>query len=210
MTKCNSIPNFASKHSNAAILYFSHIRTDSPQRRIIVLFRLGLGQIYGRIFYVSHFTLHVFPLMFFCLFTTFPAFTDIPGELKHDLLKKVSSENLLRNPHPMIDDVKPIISITSGDRVIRASVQLNLIHSIAFSIKLLLLAPIQLHQKIITHQDGDTCTLEPSCSHYGAEAIRRHGLQGFLMASNRLLRCHSGNRKYYLVFNGVAYDPVPP
>ncbi|MCH8290136.1 membrane protein insertion efficiency factor YidD [Candidatus Poribacteria bacterium] len=78
-------------------------------------------------------------------------------------------------------------------------------------IRWLLLMPIRLHQKFITNQDGDNvCTFEPSCSHYGLEAIRRHGLQGLLMASNRLLRCYSGNHKYYSSFDAIAYDPVPP
>ena len=47
-----------------------------------------------------------------------------------------------------------------------------------------------------------SCRYYPSCSHYAAEAIERHGpLRGSLMAVRRLLRCHP--------WGGSGYDPVP-
>lgn len=73
----------------------------------------------------------------------------------------------------------------------------------------MLILPIRLHQRILTHQDGDVCTFQPSCSHYALEAVRRHGLKGLFMTSDRVLRCHGGNHKFYPVFDGTAYDPVP-
>lgn len=47
------------------------------------------------------------------------------------------------------------------------------------------------------------CRFTPSCSEYGAEAIRLHGaLRGGGLALRRLLRCHP--------WGGSGYDPVPP
>lgn len=47
-----------------------------------------------------------------------------------------------------------------------------------------------------------SCRFEPSCSHYAAEAIARHGpWRGLGLAVRRLLRCHP--------WGGAGYDPVP-
>jgi uncharacterized protein len=46
------------------------------------------------------------------------------------------------------------------------------------------------------------CRFYPSCSHYAAEAIERHGpWHGLLLAVRRLSRCHP--------WGGSGYDPVP-
>jgi putative membrane protein insertion efficiency factor len=47
------------------------------------------------------------------------------------------------------------------------------------------------------------CRFEPSCSHFAAEALDRHGWQGgSALALRRLLRCHPwGGRG--------GFDPVP-
>ena len=46
------------------------------------------------------------------------------------------------------------------------------------------------------------CRFTPSCSRYGAEAIRRHGpCRGVALTLRRLARCRP--------FGGSGYDPVP-
>jgi uncharacterized protein len=119
-------------------------------------------------------------------------------ELKTALLNKAFSENLIRQPRREFQQA-PSQSSRSPH-----------VHSIKTGIRWLLLTPVRLHQKILTHQDGtEVCTFSPSCSHYGSEAIRRHGLRGVFMASNRLLRCYAGNHVYYSVYDGASHDPVP-
>lgn len=49
---------------------------------------------------------------------------------------------------------------------------------------------------------GGTCRFEPTCSHYGYQAIVKHGLiKGGWLAIYRILRCQP--------FNPGGYDPVP-
>jgi putative membrane protein insertion efficiency factor len=49
---------------------------------------------------------------------------------------------------------------------------------------------------------ANRCRFEPSCSHYGMEAIDRHGaLFGSWLTVRRLLRCHP--------WGGTGFDPVP-
>lgn len=49
---------------------------------------------------------------------------------------------------------------------------------------------------------GPACRFEPSCSHYAAEAIQRHGVgRGSWLAVKRLGRCHP--------LGGSGYDPIP-
>jgi putative membrane protein insertion efficiency factor len=47
-----------------------------------------------------------------------------------------------------------------------------------------------------------TCRFHPTCSHYAAEAVDRHGmLRGLRLAAGRVLRCHP--------FCRGGFDPVP-
>jgi len=65
-----------------------------------------------------------------------------------------------------------------------------------------LLAFIRLYQMTISRAlPGDTCRFYPSCSHYGYQAIYKHGfIKGSLMATWRVLRCNP--------FNPGGFDPV--
>jgi hypothetical protein len=152
-----------------------------------------------------------FPFVIICLFSAASlfAFAETPHQLKEVLLQKALSENLLRDASAPIEDAEAAASTARIGLTQRSDARLNKPTLIAVSFKLLLLSPIYFHQKILTHQDGDSCTFTPSCSHYGVEAIRRRGLRGLLMTSDRLLRCHAGNHRYYPRIHGLAYDPVP-
>jgi hypothetical protein len=65
-----------------------------------------------------------------------------------------------------------------------------------------LLMLIRAYQAVISPTlPPDTCRFYPSCSHYGYQAIYKHGaIKGGLMAAWRVLRCNP--------FNRGGYDPV--
>ncbi len=49
---------------------------------------------------------------------------------------------------------------------------------------------------------GICCRFEPTCSHYGLEAIHKHGaIKGLLLMASRILKCHP--------FHPGGLDPVP-
>ncbi len=66
-----------------------------------------------------------------------------------------------------------------------------------------LLALIRLYQKLISPSlPADTCRFYPTCSHYGYQAIYKHGaIKGTGLAIWRVLRCNP--------WNPGGYDPVP-
>lgn len=66
-----------------------------------------------------------------------------------------------------------------------------------------LLALIRAYQMTLSKTlPPNTCRFYPSCSHYGYQAIYKHGaLKGGFMAAWRVLRCNP--------FNPGGYDPVP-
>ncbi|MFQ5879899.1 MAG: membrane protein insertion efficiency factor YidD [Dehalococcoidia bacterium] len=68
--------------------------------------------------------------------------------------------------------------------------------------KRLALAAIRFYQRRISPGSPPACRYQPTCSHYGYEAIDRHGiLRGGLLTAWRLLRCNP--------FSRGGYDPVP-
>jgi hypothetical protein len=68
--------------------------------------------------------------------------------------------------------------------------------------KYLLMGVIRLYQMTLSRVLPPSCRFTPSCSHYGYEAISRHGaLKGGWLAIKRVARCHP--------LNPGGYDPVP-
>ena len=67
---------------------------------------------------------------------------------------------------------------------------------------ILVLSLIRLYQMTISKgMPENTCRFYPSCSHYGYQAVYKHGaLKGLGMATWRVLRCNP--------FNPGGYDPV--
>jgi len=66
-----------------------------------------------------------------------------------------------------------------------------------------LLGAIAAYQRLISPLlPAGTCRFHPTCSHYAADAVRKHGaLRGAMLAAARLARCgpwHPG-----------GFDPVP-
>lgn len=68
--------------------------------------------------------------------------------------------------------------------------------------KKILLGMIRFYQIYISPYKGTKCPYFPSCSGYGAEAIKKHGaLIGSVLTAWRILRCNP--------FSKGGYDPVP-
>lgn len=56
---------------------------------------------------------------------------------------------------------------------------------------------IRFYQNYISPLSGSTCHYSPTCSRYTGEAIRKFGLlKGMMMGTDRLIRCHPGQREY--------------
>jgi putative membrane protein insertion efficiency factor len=71
-------------------------------------------------------------------------------------------------------------------------------------LSLILRGLIRLYQLLVSPLlPANACRYQPSCSHYGREAIRLHGpVTGSWLTLRRILRCHP--------WGGYGYDPVPP
>ncbi|MBM3182694.1 MAG: membrane protein insertion efficiency factor YidD [Chloroflexi bacterium] len=68
--------------------------------------------------------------------------------------------------------------------------------------KLLAVRLIKLYQGTISQVTPPACRFMPTCSHYGVEAIERHGLlRGGWLTLKRIGRCHP--------WSSGGYDPVP-
>uniref|UniRef100_A0A7C4KJE0 Putative membrane protein insertion efficiency factor n=1 Tax=Anaerolinea thermolimosa TaxID=229919 RepID=A0A7C4KJE0_9CHLR len=69
--------------------------------------------------------------------------------------------------------------------------------------RLVLLALIRMYQAVVSPTlPPDTCRFYPTCSHYGYQAIYKHGaVKGAWLAVKRVIRCNP--------FNPGGYDPVP-
>lgn len=65
-----------------------------------------------------------------------------------------------------------------------------------------MIAAIRFYQKGISPLKPPVCRFQPTCSHYGAEAIERYGAaRGGWLLLRRLARCHP--------FCRGGWDPVP-
>ena len=66
----------------------------------------------------------------------------------------------------------------------------------------LMLGLIAFYKNAISPHLGLACRYTPTCSEYGAEAIRKYGpFKGGWLALKRILSCHP--------WGGHGYDPVP-
>lgn len=66
-----------------------------------------------------------------------------------------------------------------------------------------LLGAIRLYQATLSRTlPPNTCRFYPTCSHYGYQAIYKHGaIKGTWLAIGRIIRCNP--------FNPGGYDPIP-
>jgi len=74
-------------------------------------------------------------------------------------------------------------------------------------------APIRFFQRYLSGADGHRCPMTPSCSSYALQAVQRHGsIKGWIMASDRLMRCGRDELKQspsVMTRNGIrCQDPL--
>ncbi|MED5363044.1 MAG: membrane protein insertion efficiency factor YidD [Bacteroidota bacterium] len=61
---------------------------------------------------------------------------------------------------------------------------------------------IKIYQTAISPFFPVSCRFHPSCSHYAAESLKKHGLvKGIRLSISRISKCHPWGDK--------GYDPVP-
>ena len=73
---------------------------------------------------------------------------------------------------------------------------------ITLSVSYLLIGLIKVYQYTISPLLGPSCRFEPSCSEYGIEAFKRHGLlKGLVLTIKRISKCHPWGEH--------GHDPVP-
>lgn len=66
----------------------------------------------------------------------------------------------------------------------------------------ILILPIRLWQVTLSRVLPPSCRFTPSCSHYGIEALKKHGpIKGSWLTLRRIGRCHP--------WGPSGYDPVP-
>lgn len=71
------------------------------------------------------------------------------------------------------------------------------------AIRWLAILPIRFYRRFVSRFTPPTCRFRPTCSAYGEEAIRVHGVwKGGLLTVWRILRCQP--------FAAGGADPVPP
>jgi len=70
-------------------------------------------------------------------------------------------------------------------------------------IKKMGILPIAAFQRFSYNADGLNCQFYPSCSNYGAQAIKDYGLlRGSFMASDRIIRCNPSSLEHHLKHGG--------
>ena len=63
--------------------------------------------------------------------------------------------------------------------------------------------PIAAFQRFSYNSDGLNCQFYPSCSNYGAQAIKDYGiLRGSFMAADRIVRCNPSSLEHHLKHGG--------
>jgi putative membrane protein insertion efficiency factor len=68
--------------------------------------------------------------------------------------------------------------------------------------------PVAAFQRISYNADGLNCQFYPSCSNYGAQAIKDYGLlRGSFMASDRIVRCNPAALGHHLKHGG-EFNPI--
>ena len=68
--------------------------------------------------------------------------------------------------------------------------------------------PIAVFQRFSYNADGFNCQYYPSCSNYGAQAIKEYGLlRGSFMASERIVRCNPSSLEHHLKHGG-DFNPI--
>ena len=68
--------------------------------------------------------------------------------------------------------------------------------------KHIIISIFRFYQKFIFPLSPPSCRFYPTCSHYGVEALQKHGaIKGSILTVKRISKCHP--------FHEGGYDPVP-
>lgn len=78
----------------------------------------------------------------------------------------------------------------------------KVVYYVSKAVNMFFILLIRFYQGAISPYLPPSCRYTPTCSHYGIEALKKHGpIKGLWLTIKRLSRCHP--------WGGSGYDPVP-
>jgi putative membrane protein insertion efficiency factor len=79
---------------------------------------------------------------------------------------------------------------------------MQFVNIISLPVRYLFIGLIKIYQYSISPLLGPACRYTPSCSEYGIEAFKKHGIfKGGYLTAKRIASCHP--------WGGHGHDPVP-
>jgi len=142
--------------------------------------------------------------------------------MKRAILLLCTSAAFLAGLHPITageldptgDDLRLLEALNPIEGVgVKSAGGASVFNGVTSELQLLSLAVVRLYQVTLSSQQdtASVCVFSPSCSQFASSAIKSRGFAvGWLMAFDRLQRCHAYAGRYYsgVLPTGKLWDPI--